>query len=48
MIQRTNASWGVPAEFAGTANDNFATRALDGLNDDIDIIVRREIVKVVK
>jgi len=48
MIQRQNASWGVPAEFAGTANDNFATRALDGLNDDIDIIVRREIVKVVK
>ena len=47
MVSRRNASWGVPAQFAGTENDNFATRALDGLNDDIDVIVRREITKVI-
>ena len=47
MAQRQNASWGVPSQFAGTENNNFATRALEGINDEIDVLVRREIVKVI-
>tara|TARA_R100001377_G_scaffold19893_1_gene10420 strand:+ start:2243 stop:2875 length:633 start_codon:yes stop_codon:yes gene_type:complete len=47
MVSRQNASWGVPSQFAGTDNNNFATRALESMQDEIDIIVRREITKVV-
>ena len=46
MAERQNASWGVPSQFAGTENNNFATRALETINDEIDVLVRREIVKV--
>ena len=46
MVERQNASWGVPSQFAGTENNNFATRALETINDEIDVLVRREIVKV--
>lgn len=28
MVSRQSASWGVPSQFAGTDNNNFATRAL--------------------
>lgn len=47
MVSRQSGSWGVPSEFAGTLNNNFATRALEGLHDEIDVIVRREITKVI-
>jgi len=47
MISRQRGSWGVPSQFAGTENNNFATRALESMQDEIDIIVRREITKVV-
>ena len=47
MVSRQNSSWGVPSQFAGTDNNNFATRALESMQDEIDVIVRREITKVV-
>ena len=47
MVSRQRGSWGVPSQFAGTDNDNFATRALESMQDEIDVIVRREITKVV-
>jgi len=47
MISRQSSSWGVPSAFVGTASNNFATRALEGLHDEIDVIVRREITKVI-
>jgi|TARA_R110002020_G_scaffold354896_1_gene567593 hypothetical protein len=47
MVSRQNSSWGVPSQFAGTDSNNFATRALESMQDEIDVIVRREITKVV-
>lgn len=47
MIERQASSWSIPKKHAGTSADNFATKALEDIQDDIDIIVRREIVKVV-
>ena len=47
MVSRQRASWGVPSQFAGTDNNNFATRALESMQDEIDVIVRREITKVI-
>ena len=47
MVARQGASWKVPKQFAGTDNDNFATRALEDIQDDIDVIIRREITKVI-
>ena len=46
MVRRDSSSWRVPAEAQGTASDNFATRALENIQDEIDVIVRREITKV--
>jgi len=40
--------WSVPVEFAGTATDNFVTRSLSSIQDDIDITVRQEITKGLK
>ena len=45
MIKR-RGGWKVPAAIAGTENDNFATRALSEIQDNIDIIVRQELTKV--
>jgi hypothetical protein len=47
MVERQTSSWSVPKNHAGTSSDNFATRALEGIQDEIDVIVRREMTKVV-
>jgi hypothetical protein len=47
MVERQSAAWSVPKQFSGTFNDNFATRALGNIQDEIDVIVRREITKVI-
>lgn len=39
MIAKAKGSWQVPPQFSGTAVDNFATRALDGIEHKIDKIV---------
>ena len=46
MVHRQAAAWSVPKQHAGTSEDNFATKALEGIQDDIDVIVRREMAKV--
>lgn len=46
MIERQAATWSIPQKHAGTADDNFATRALESMQDEIDVIIRREITKV--
>lgn len=47
MVFRESAAWSVPKAFAGTEDNNFATRALGTIQDEIDVIVRREITKVI-
>tara|TARA_R100001163_G_C5066446_1_gene204856 strand:- start:1301 stop:1963 length:663 start_codon:yes stop_codon:yes gene_type:complete len=45
MIRR-RGGWKIPQQFAGTEENNFATRALEDIQGDIDIIVRQELTKV--
>lgn len=45
MVNRSGGGWRVPAQYAGTANDNFVTRALADIERSIDVIVRQEITK---
>jgi len=45
MIKR-RGGWKVPAAIAGIESDNFVTRALSEIQDNIDIIVRQELTKV--
>lgn len=47
MIKR-RGGWKVPSEFSGTSNDNFATRSFEGIEKDIEIIIRQEITKGIK
>ena len=46
IMVRRRGGWKVPAQFAGTEEDNFATRALEDIEESIDVIVRRELTKV--
>ena len=39
MISKKRGFWQVPPEFSGTEADNFATRALGNIREDIDRIV---------
>ena len=41
MVSKTRGSWQVPPEFSGTSVDNFATRALGGIESFIDSIVEK-------
>jgi|LULM01.1.fsa_nt_gb hypothetical protein len=43
MISKAKGAWQVPPEFSGTSVDNFATRALDGIENKIDKIVETTI-----
>jgi hypothetical protein len=47
MIERQGQAWSVPPQFQGTENDNFATRALENIEDDIEVIVRRELARII-
>lgn len=46
MIKRTSSSWGVPSQFSGTDGDNFVTRALQDVELEIEVIVRRELSRM--
>jgi len=50
IMKEDGGSWAVPQEFVGTAEDNFATRALSdkGFQATLDDIVRQEITKGIK
>lgn len=43
IMKRSNRGWGFPAEFAGTAENNWLTRAVDKIDDNIINIVEREL-----
>lgn len=45
MTSAQGKSWSVPPEFSGTKNNNFLTRALDGINVEIEAIIQKEINK---
>lgn len=46
MLKSITANWRMPPEFSGTVNDNFVTRALEGIDDILKDIVSEEITKV--
>lgn len=35
MVGQTSGRWSVPVEFAGTKNNNWITRAIDSVNNDV-------------
>ena len=41
-----NKDWGVPNQFSGTINNNFVTRALKGIQNDIEGVILKEIQRV--
>jgi hypothetical protein len=43
MVKDPGGRWGVPTQYAGTQKDNFLTRALIPLEDEIEDIVKREL-----
>jgi len=45
MVKR-GSGWSVPSQYRGTEGDNFATRSLESIASDIDVVVRRELTKV--
>jgi hypothetical protein len=45
MIKKRLESWSVPEDIAGTYKDNFLTRALDELGEEIEIILKEEFEK---
>jgi hypothetical protein len=47
MRENSSSGWRVPAEFAGTVSNNWVTRAIDSLSDDINNIFIQEIEKAI-
>jgi len=43
-----NGFWSVPASIAGTSEDNFLTRALRSIEDDIILLAQKQIRGLVK
>lgn len=47
FMVRSKRSWGVPPQFAGTADNNFVTRALDSIEDEIISIFENSLRKLI-
>jgi len=47
MIKDTRARWNIPVQFSGTLNDNFTTRALESIEDDIMSIIEKNLRSLV-
>ena len=47
MVKSDGKRWGVPPEFAGTAGNNFVTRAIDSIEDDIINLFEAQFRKVI-
>jgi hypothetical protein len=43
VMVKSKKSWGVPPEYAGTAQNNWVIRAMDNVEDEISDIVKEEI-----
>ena len=48
MRQQNTGRWHVPREFAGTAKNNFVTRALSRLENEVITIMQQEVVRRLK
>lgn len=44
IMRSSKRSWKVPAEFAGTSRDNWITRAIDSIENDIDNLVQKAFI----
>ena len=44
-IMRKKGRWGIPSEMAGTVSNNFVTRALKGIENEIADIVSKEVIR---
>ena len=40
--------WGVPSQYAGTTQNNFVTRSLEGIDKEIIAIMQSEISRKMK
>ena len=47
MVRSNSRSWGVPSAFAGTIDDNFVTRALEEIEDDIANVFETQVKRLV-
>lgn len=47
MHNDSSSNWRVPAEFAGTVTNNWVTRAIDSLSDEINTIISQNIEKAI-
>ena len=47
MVKKRGKSWSVPAQFQGIEGNNFVTQALDGIELEIQAIIRREFIKAI-
>ena len=43
IMVKSQGSWSVPQEYAGTIDDNFLTRALSGIEQEIQYILSQEV-----
>jgi hypothetical protein len=41
IMKQSRGSWKVPSEYAGTINDNWITRAIDGVQSDIESLLNK-------
>ena len=41
LMRDSNKSWKVPSEFSGTASNNWITRAIDGVEDKIGLLLEK-------
>lgn len=41
LMRESNQSWKVPSEFSGTMNNNWITRAIDGVEDRIELLLEK-------
>lgn len=45
MVRQTGGMWRVPSEFSGTINDNFVTRAMEGMDKELSVIIQEELTR---
>jgi hypothetical protein len=46
MVKKRGRSWSVPPQFQGIEGNNFVTRALEGVETEVQAVIRREFIKV--
>lgn len=48
MVETPAGYWQVPANFQGTRDNNFVTRALEGIDEEIRVVIQTEVYKRIK